>query len=192
MTKEFFIKGMVCGRCITLLRAELEKTGFTVSEITLGRAAIKGAEEEPELLRLQALLAGLAFELLVDKQTLLIRQIKEAVHTAIDSMVAGGETKLKLSGLLTARLNKSYTCLSVAFSQAEGITLEQYVTKKRMEKVKELLAASDSSLSEIAYITGFSSVQHLSKRFKDLTGLPPASFRQARKGLSVNGNLSGK
>ena len=60
------------------------------------------------------------------------------------------------------------------------MTLEKYIITKRLEKVKELVVYTELTLTEIAYITGFSSINHLSRQFKELTGLSPSHFKQIR------------
>ena len=70
-----------------------------------------------------------------------------------------------------------YSYLSNLFSSVEGLTIEKYTILQRIEKVKELLVYDEQSLSEIAYITGYSSVQHLSQQFKKTTGLTPSHFK---------------
>lgn len=73
-----------------------------------------------------------------------------------------------------------YNTLSILFSSLEGITLEKYIVNKRLEKVKELLVYTDYTLTDIAYLTGFSSIQHLSNQFKELTEFSPSHFRDMK------------
>jgi AraC family transcriptional regulator len=74
----------------------------------------------------------------------------------------------------------NYDSVSELFTQIEGITLEKYIITKRLEKVKELLVYTEFTLTEIAYITGFSSINHLSRQFKELTGFSPTHFKSIR------------
>jgi AraC-like DNA-binding protein len=90
------------------------------------------------------------------------------------------DPRLKFSSLLSGNLHMSYDSISELFTQLEGITLEKYIISKRLEKVKALLVYSDFTLTEIAYMTGFSSINHLSGQFKELTGLSPSHFKSAQ------------
>jgi AraC family transcriptional regulator len=81
---------------------------------------------------------------------------------------------------LPATFNMNYDSVSELFTQIEGITLEKYIITKRLEKVKELLVYTEFTLTEIAYITGFSSINHLSRQFKELTGFSPTHFKSIR------------
>jgi AraC-like DNA-binding protein len=66
------------------------------------------------------------------------------------------------------------------FSSVEGVTLEQYIIRQKIEKVKELLFYDELNLSEIANRLGYSSVAHLSAQFKKVTGFTPSEMKKAR------------
>ncbi len=71
----------------------------------------------------------------------------------------------------------TYGSLSRLFSSMEGRTIENYFMSLRVERVKELIKYGQQTLSEIAYDTGYSSVAHLSRQFKQHTGMTPTEFR---------------
>ena len=73
-----------------------------------------------------------------------------------------------------------YAYLSGLFSSVEGLTIEKYIIAQKVETVKELLTYNELSLADIAYRLGYSSVQHLSNQFRQLTGQTPGAFRQQR------------
>lgn len=148
--------------------------GLPVKEISLGRVRVKEDLGEQQLQQVRALLLDLGFDLLISKQNQLIRQIKEAVEEVLDNAAQEGEAKVKLSAILAERLHISYNSISELFSNSEGVTLERYAIQRRLDKVKALLGCADRTLTEIACQTGFSSVHHLSRHFKDLTGLSPS------------------
>ena len=58
---------------------------------------------------------------------------------------------------------------------------------QRIEKTKELIKYDELNLSEIAYKLNYSSVAHLSKKFKQVTGMSPSEFKKQqnsqRKGI---------
>ena len=85
---------------------------------------------------------------------------------------------LNLSSFITKRIPNDYSYLSDLFSSIEGRTIEQYFILQRIEKVKELLVYDQLSLTEISYLTGYSSVHHLSSQFKKITGLTPTHFKK--------------
>ncbi|HEX6916153.1 MAG TPA: helix-turn-helix domain-containing protein, partial [Chitinophagaceae bacterium] len=77
-------------------------------------------------------------------------------------------------------LGKDYNTISASFSQVEQKTVEQYFISYRIRKVKELLVYSSLSLSDIAFRLNFSSVAHLSKQFRQYTGLTTSHFKTIR------------
>ena len=87
------------------------------------------------------------------------------------------ESRQPMAEMLTDRLAMSYSSLSRIFSQVEGRSIENYFISLRIERVKELIKYGRESLSEIAYLTGYSSPAHLSRQFKQITGLTPSQFR---------------
>ena len=91
-----------------------------------------------------------------------------------------GPERVKLSQFLADRLFHDYTHLSNLFSSVEGVTIEQYFINQRIEKVKELIVYDEMSLTEIAYQLGFSSLAHLSRQFRKVTGQTPTQFKAQR------------
>ncbi|WP_394368477.1 helix-turn-helix domain-containing protein [Adhaeribacter radiodurans] len=67
--------------------------------------------------------------------------------------------------MLSKALHKDYSYLSSLFSEVENITIEKYLINQKIEKVKEFIIYDELSLSEIAYIFGYSSVAHPSNQF---------------------------
>ncbi len=62
------------------------------------------------------------------------------------------------------------------FKQSTGYTPHQYVISQRIERAKELLKKSDMSITEIAYLLGFSSSAHFSHHFRRKTGYRPSDL----------------
>jgi AraC-like DNA-binding protein len=63
----------------------------------------------------------------------------------------------------------------------EGTTIEQYFIAQKIERVKELLVYGELTLSEISYQLNYSSVSHLGKQFKKVTGLTPSHYKQLKE-----------
>ena len=178
-----FVKNMVCDRCIMMLRAELESSGLKPLQVSLGEAEIEGDLPLPEKERLNLRLLKLGFELIDDKKTRLIQNIK---NTVIE-LIQHPEDRLKItfSEYLAEKFHQDYSSLSKLFSEVQGVTLEQYVIAQKIEKVKELLVYEELSLSEISLQLGYSSVSHLSKQFKKVTGLTPTHFRKIKQNKRI-------
>ncbi len=63
------------------------------------------------------------------------------------------------------------------FKSSFGLTPNRYLTLRRVERAKELLAIDEISVAEVASLTGFSDVYYFSKVFKAETGIPPSRFK---------------
>lgn len=67
------------------------------------------------------------------------------------------------------------------FLKEMGTTLKQYVNKYKVEKAKELLAATDEPVTDLAYRLGWSSSNYFCTVFKKYTGVPPLQYRKLCK-----------
>ncbi len=175
-----YIKNMVCHRCIKVVKDELTKLGYEVSNITLGEAIIKSSEKSPNMIRIKKVLVENGFDLVDDKNSKLIEKIKvmiiNKIHHQIDKL-----EKFSFSKYLSNELGVNYSQFSSVFSSSEGITIEKFIIKQKIEKVKELLTYDELTLSEISYMLGYSSVQHLSNQFRQITGLNPSYFKKLKE-----------
>lgn len=64
------------------------------------------------------------------------------------------------------------------FRQAFQKTPHQYLTERRLEKAKELLAASELSVTEICFTVGFQSLGSFSSLFHKQIGHSPSFYRE--------------
>jgi len=175
---KLFIRNMVCLRCKMAVKEELTKLGLHLVSIELGEAEIteKISIAQHDQLNIALMRSGL--ELMDDKKSVLIQQIKtviiELVHTSKEPLL------IKFSEFLSQKLNHDYTYLANLFSEVQGSTIEKFYITHKIERVKELLIYNELNLTEIAYLMHYSSVSHLSTQFKKVTGLTPTHFKQLR------------
>ncbi len=167
---------MVSLRCKMVVKDALNDLGLHHTMIELGTVEILEnlTENQKEKLKKILLLSGL--ELMDDKKAMLIEKIKnviiEMVHYT-DEM-----PKVNYSDYISEKLGQDYTNMSKIFSEVKGITIEQFIIFHKIEKVKELLLYDELTLTQISYILNYSSVAHLSRQFKKVTGLTPSYFKQ--------------
>jgi len=64
-----------------------------------------------------------------------------------------------------------------AFKQSEGMTPHDYLVQCRVRRARDLLAATDLPLSEIALAAGFADQSHCARRFREHVGVTPSSYR---------------
>lgn len=99
------------------------------------------------------------------------QELKEIIQDHID-------TNLSLKEL-SKGLDISPSYLSREFSRYfENMSFGEYIQKQRIDKATELMSKASYSLTEIAYLTGFSDQSHFNRIFKKHTGLNPSEYRK--------------
>jgi AraC family transcriptional regulator len=171
---------MVCDRCILVVRQKLDELGIDYKNIQLGEVELDQPLSDDQVSILKDSLSSLGFELLDDRKSAIVTQIKSTLIRLIHNNELAEQNK-KLSVLLSEKLGMDYHYLSNLFSSIEGITIEKYVILQRIERAKELLVYDEMTINEIADALGYSSVQHLSQQFKKITGLTPTHFKQLKE-----------
>ncbi|HCT92465.1 MAG TPA: hypothetical protein DF613_13975 [Lachnospiraceae bacterium] len=112
----------------------------------------------------------------------------EAAHTVSDiirSAVAYIDENyfedLSLTGL-AGRFGMESTYFSRTFRRETGENLMVYVTRKRMEKAAAYIRESETSLTEIAFLTGYDDYAYFSRVFRKTYGKSPRDYRHEAKG----------
>ena len=180
MEKTLYIKNMVCNRCIKVVKEELTRLGYEVRNIILGEVTITSSEPLFRIEKIEKVLNENGFELIEDKNAKVIEKINVLIINKIHHQ-SGELIKFNFSKYLSDEIGMNYSHLSSVFSSIKGITIEKFIIKQKIEKVKELLAYNELTLSEISYKLGYSSVQHLSNQFKNITGLNPSYFKKLKE-----------
>jgi AraC family transcriptional regulator len=78
---------------------------------------------------------------------------------------------------LAQLLDMSQFHFSRMFKGAIGTSPYQYLLQQRIERAKLLLKQKERSIVDIALECGFNSHSHLSKQFRQLTGMTPTAYR---------------
>lgn len=79
---------------------------------------------------------------------------------------------------LAEKMNVSPNYLSDMLRALTGQSTQEHIHGKLIEKAKEILAATNLSVSEIAFQLGFEYPQSFSKLFKSKTSLTPGQYRE--------------
>ncbi|MBZ0243898.1 MAG: helix-turn-helix transcriptional regulator [Bacteroidales bacterium] len=182
----FILRNMLCDCCLKLVQVVFEQKNITLLKAWLGEVVLTNNPEQYSLDDLKAIFTVLGFEPIEDKESQLVEDIKRVVielvhHSTFNAMVRN-------SDFIVGKFNLSYQHLSAVFSRKEHITLEKYIILQRIEKVKKLIQLEDFSLSEIAFMMGYSSVHYLTTQFKKITGYSVTEYKalpeKGRKGVS--------
>jgi len=107
------------------------------------------------------------------KTPIWVKDLKAIIQDQIDTQFTFDLKKISND----LELNPSY--LSREFSKYfDDLNFGDYVRKLRIEKAINLIQNSNYTLTEIAYLTGFSDQSHFTRIFKQSTGKNPSSYRK--------------
>lgn len=107
------------------------------------------------------------------------RELKEIIQDHIDTNITLKEISKDLE------ISSSY--LSREFSKYfDDLSFGDYIRKQRIDKAKELMENPAYSLTDIAYLTGFSDQSHFTRIFKKNTGQNPSQFRKKMQKSKLN------
>lgn len=115
------------------------------------------------------------------KQPKWVKELKEILQDQVDTNYTFSlkEFSEKLG------INSSY--LSRKFSEHfDNLKFGEYIRKIRIDKAIQLIQTTKLSLSEIAYLTGFSDSSHFNRIFKKHTGKNPSEIRGSFSKSKVN------
>ena len=79
---------------------------------------------------------------------------------------------------VAAYLKISCTHLSSIFKKNTGKSLPEYINELRIVEAERLLININKKITEIAFETGFSTLDHFIRVFKDSKGVTPNNFRK--------------
>lgn len=105
----------------------------------------------------------------------------------------------RILGYIEAHLSENITvtdlanvaCLSIfhfarAFTGAMGVPPHHYVSHRRLDNAKAMIAAGHSSLYKIALDCQFSSQSRFTRAFRRVTGMTPGQYRRAFRRPNTN------
>ncbi|MCH4886190.1 AraC family transcriptional regulator [Acidaminobacter sp. JC074] len=107
---------------------------------------------------------------LIHEEDLLEVLISQYIHENIHEKISVAEIG-KQVGYHPDYLNR-------LFKQKKACSIRTYITDYKLMTIKELLLNEEMNLQEISEMTGFSSVNYLSKFFKSHVGIRPIQYRK--------------
>lgn len=175
------IKNMVCARCIRTVGRLAGEAGLAAKNVQLGEVQLDAAPAPEQLAIFRASLETEGFELLDDRNSRLVEQVKTLVIGEIHHAAGRRSAAMNFSEFLARETLHEYGQLSRLFSSVEGVTIEKFVIAQKIERAKELLLYDELTLAEIADQIGYSSPQHLSNQFRQATGMTPTEFKSEHR-----------
>jgi len=176
---KIFIQNMVSLRCKLMVKSKFDKLKLGYKTIELGEVELQKPISKANRQKLQIELQESGLELMDDKQAILIEKIcniiVEKIHYTEEFQ------SMNFSTFLAEKMHQDYHKLAEIFSKTKGVTIEHFMILHKVERIKELIMYDELNISEISYKMHYSSVAHMSKQFKQITGLTPSFFKSLPK-----------
>ncbi|WP_417352495.1 helix-turn-helix domain-containing protein [Flavobacterium alkalisoli] len=106
----------------------------------------------------------------------ILENVEKTIEDYFDNENSNG---LPTVQYIAQSLNISPMYLSNLLKSLTGLTTQQHIHEKLIEKAKEKLSTTELTVSEIAFELGFEHSQSFSKLFKNKTNVSPLKFRSA-------------
>ncbi|MDE3741081.1 AraC family transcriptional regulator [Maribacter sp. D37] len=176
--RKYWIKNMVCRRCLKVIKQELVAINVEVLSLELGKLTIRTTPINVRQIDIQIanILYSNGFEIAKSEEEMLIEEIKISLIELIKDLPIS--IKVNTSEYLASTLHREYKILSKLFSKTEKTTIEKYFIKLKIEKAKELMQLQRYTFSDIAYLLDYSSVNHLSRQFKNISGMSMTDYKK--------------
>ena len=171
---------MVCRRCLKVIKQELEEIDVAVLSVELGKLTVRISTGIDNLIdsNITEVLHSNGFEIAKNEEEMIVENIKIALIELVGDLPF--HIKEKTSEHLASELHRDYKLLSKIFSKNENTTIEKYLIKLKVERAKELIQLQQHTFSDIAYLLDYSSINHLSRQFKTITGLSMTDYKNGQ------------
>jgi AraC-like DNA-binding protein len=170
------IRNMVSNCCAILLRERLEAAGIIVNQVQLGQVIVSYDPVHHNHGTIAELISEIGLDVIEGREMIMIEKTKQAVIELIHHL-NNVDSVVRKSDYLVEKLGYSYQYLSKTFSAHEPVTLERYVILQKIERIKQLIDNDEFTLSEIAFMMDYSSVQYLSNQFHKITGMTVSEYK---------------
>lgn len=176
VSETLMIRNMVSNCCVILLRERLEAAGIIVNQVQLGQAIVSYPPAKHNHDSIAEIIGEIGLDVIEGREMIMVEKIKQAVIELIHHM-NNVDSVVRKSDYLVEKLGYSYQYLSKTFSAHEPVTLERYIILQKMERIKQLIDNDEFTLSEIAFMMDYSSVQYLSNQFRKTTGMTVSEYK---------------
>lgn len=174
------LKNMVSKSCIHLVKLALQPyEEITIDYVRLGEVQLQIDTEKISFEEVDILFKKLGLPPLKTRDEQIIENIKQAAIELI-YYASNANSLIRNSDHISERVGLPYTTLSKMFSEFTSTTLEKYIILLKIERVKEMISQEEFTVSEIAYMMGYSSVQYLSTQFKKITGYSVSEYKKLK------------
>ena len=125
------------------------------------------------------------------EQTKLDPQVKQIEITSLDEKLVQDATTYVEDNInnpdlsvesLSEAMNMSRVHLYKKLLMLTGSTPSEFIRLIRLRRAEQLLRQSQLSVAEVSYMVGFNNPRYFSKYFKEMYGMMPSQYKEAKKG----------
>ncbi len=169
----------ICFAGLCDLAMPIIKQGTVAGYVIMGRICTPETKQIPDMPSLSAeklnsftdLLPQILFEsAIVFKEDSLLEQATEYIESNMD-------TELSINCICN-KLHISKNCLYNIFHQNYECTVNEYISKARIDKAKALLVTTNNTVFEISQTVGINNYTYFCKLFKKKEGVSPLEYRK--------------
>ena len=176
VSERLMIRNMVSNCCVVLLRERLELAEIFVNQVQLGQVIVSYDPVHHNHNAVAELISEIGLDVIEGREMIMVEKTKQAVIELIHHM-NNVDSVVRKSDYLVEKLGYSFQYLSKTFSAHEPVTLERYIILQKIERIKQLIDNDEFTLSEIAFMMDYSSVQYLSNQFHKTTGMTVSEYK---------------
>lgn len=169
--------------CEQLVKETMHKLTLPYKMVQDGSIIFHGDVSAEQINTLSDALFPYSIKLVSDAKNDLIEMIKDCVKMVVADK---NLRKKNLSAILAEKLGYSYSHLSTSFSSETYTSIENFHIFVKIEKAKEMLSQRNRKVADVAYELDYSSVSHLSRQFKNVTGLTVSQYLRIMKNRSID------
>lgn len=149
-----------------------KETAYNISDIFINRADLCNSEKEIKALHWEIILYYTNKMKQLRKQNLYSKPVIQSLDYIYDHL----HEKITLTGI-AAHLSLTPQYFSRLFRKETGVTLTEYIMRKRIEVAQNMLKFSQYSAVEISNYLSFSSHSHFIHKFRQYTGMTPKAYQ---------------
>jgi len=155
------------------------ESAYTLSDIYIQQVDLLSSEEETEKIHEKIIFDYTNRMAKIHKTLGLSKKVIKAMDYIYDNI----QSKIRISDIAKKiDINPNYLC--ELFKKETGISINNFVKKKKIQAAEKLLIYEDFSVAELADIFGFASSSHFIETFIAETGLTPKAYKE--KGQFTN------
>ena len=107
------------------------------------------------------------------------QEFMERLHETVMKHLAEPDLNIET---LTTELGTSKSTLYRKVTANTGLNINEYIRVSRLKKAAEMLSSQKYRISEVAYMTGFSSPSYFATCFQKQFNVSPSAFVKGLKG----------